>query len=342
MKKNQGEKTLHKSWEEDSAESKLDELIRESNNILDKKTDKIKLDDIYNVNDKNYDPDSSSIAWKYYEMMYGDMIKKDQSVGVAGSPKRILGLFNYTEKNIEQEAWNFLRFNKIVLAGDCVFNFNQKKLKSFLNVLNENQDLLDKLSLCKRMHHSPYNFSLMPVTGGMNKQKQNLSGDRPDVLLYAISEFYKNYKKALETNNMSDIQEKIEELELYNKDVSAISKIIKNNETLQNNVANIRKMLNNLQNELQIIQYQSRGITDLCAYHFLAAIGSFENYVKIFYHLDRDNPVDKSLIETMLDMGQQPIDNPEALNAYMNLAIEYWKRQRSKYPTVVIQNYKTY
>lgn len=302
--------TLGELWTKDFVKGKLDKLIAISNLILDGCLDETISDKEYSYTDKgfrfDYAPDSSSIAWKYYKIMYGDMIDEGKNIDFAGSSAiRIQGLFSYPEKSIKQEEYGNLELGKIALAGDCVFNFNQGKLANFVNLLkkNTNPELLEKLKLCARMHHSPYNFSLMPVTGGMNNQKRSLSGyDRPDVLLYAISKFYENGKIHLEELREPDIQEKMQE---------------------------IRSKLLELQGELQIIQH--RGITDLCAYHFLATIGSFENYVRIFYHLDYDNPIDKSLIEEMLAMGQQPIDNPKALEAYMNLAIAYWKIQRSKY-----------
>lgn len=294
--------TLNGLWNEDSAENKLSDLIKKSNNILDKIISDNEYTSTYVEIENEYEPDSSPIAWKYYKIMYGDMIDEGQGIS---SAIRIQGLFNYKKKSIEQETYGDLELGKIALAGDCVFNFNEKKVKGFKKLLNaekKDHDLQNKLRLCEKMHHSPYNFSLMPVTGGMNNQKRSLSGyDRPDVLLYAISKFYEK--------DMTELTEKTTE--------------------------NYDRLIE-LQGELQIIQH--RGITDLCAYHFLATIGSFENYVRIFYHLDYDNPIDQSLIEAMLTMGQQPIDNPKALEAYMNLAIAYWKIQRSKYE--YIQSHK--
>lgn len=306
-------------WTKDFTKGKLEKLIAISNLILDGCPDETISDKEYTYTYKgrnfDYDADSSSIAWAYYKTMYKGKITivEDQTVNSKCLPTRVEGLFDYTENTPRQEAWGKLKLNKIALAGDCVFNFNEKKVDRFEKLLNEKKDhdLQRKLRLCARMHHSPYNFSFMPVTGGINNQKKKLSGcDRPDVLLYAITKFYEKYQQELE-KNMLDIQ--------------------KNDKRLQDNKAGLRDELQRLQGELQIIQKRERGITDLCAYHFLATIGSFKNYVRIFYHLDHNNPIDKSLVEAMLAMGKQPIDEPDALEAYMNLAIAYWKIQRSKY-----------
>lgn len=319
--------TLGELWTKDFAKGKLDKLIAISNLILDGCPDETISDKEYTYTykglDFDYDPDSSSIAWAYYKTMYIGKIpikvKEDKNINSKGLPARIQGLFNYTEESIEQVTYGDLKLDKIALAGDCVFNFNQGKLANFVNLLKENTnlELLEKLKLCARMHHSPYNFSLMPVTGGMNNQKRSLSGyDRPDVLLYAISKFYENGKINLEELREPDIQEKIKD---------------------EKKMHEIRDKLWELQDELRIIQH--REITDLYAYHFLATIGSFENYVRIFYHLDDNNPIDRSLVKEMLALGKESFDDKknkkkmsvDALNAYMDLAITYWKAQRSKY-----------
>lgn len=314
--------TLGDLWKEDfEKNNKLEDFVKISNKILNGCQDATIPDEkytyTYQEKEYKYDPDSSSIAWAYYKTMYGDMIKGTKRVEIVGETKRIQGLVNYKKNGIKQEPYGDLELGKIALAGDCVFNFNEKKVERFKKLLKKDHDLQNKLRLCEKMHHSPYNFSLMPVTGGMNNQKQSLSGyDRPDVLLYAISKFYEK--------DMTELTEKT--TEIYDR-------------------------LIELQGELQIIQH--RGITDLCAYHFLATIGSFENYMRIFYHLDlqreqynideklkkidpKENNLnlDERLYIAMLTMGQQPIDNPEDLKAYMNLAIAYWKIQRSKYESL--------
>lgn len=319
--------TLGELWTKDFAKGKLDKLIAISNLILDGCPDETISDKEYTYTYQgfrfDYDPDSSSIAWAYYKTMYdGISIVEEEEVNSEYLPTRVKSLFYYSENNLEQKACGGdLQLNKVELAGDCVFNFNQRKLANFVNLLNENtnQELLEKLKLCARMHHSPYNFSLMSVTGGMNNVKGSQYKDRIDVLLYAIKENYKANKDNLEDirscKNEEEIREKIKVPEGY-----------------------------------QIFQQRKKSKNDLRANHFLATIGSFENYMRIFYHLDlqreqynvdeklkkidpKENNLnlDERLYIAMLTMGQQPIDNPGDLEAYMNLAIAYWKIQRSKY-----------
>ena len=135
--------------------------------------------------------DRNEEAWKLYQSIYGDRIKRIENTDYA----RML----YGENNI------------IEVSGDCCFNFNVKKYKYFedtiikgtidedtLNRMNElgvNEDdyrtyLLRLLRFCKMFHHSPTNIALMPKTGKMNNKKQQIANDRFDSFLWSLELLY--------------------------------------------------------------------------------------------------------------------------------------------------------
>uniref|UniRef100_UPI0026100331 hypothetical protein n=1 Tax=Clostridium sp. TaxID=1506 RepID=UPI0026100331 len=82
------------------------------------------------------------------------------------------------------------------IAGDCIFNFNEKKLKLFKELLDvEDYPLLE---YCSSNHHELCNFSFMPITGGMNNKKgilhcnseENYAYDRFDLFIYELNQYY--------------------------------------------------------------------------------------------------------------------------------------------------------
>ena len=124
------------------------------------------------------------------------------------------------------------KYPKFKVAGDCDFNFNDKKVRLFEKfLLKEDMELL---KVCHDNHHELWNFSFMPITGAMNNTKGCLrsiaaeikdavSYDRPDVLIYELDNYYKNLptrifskynKEALEwyLGNFSDVYEYCKEI----------------------------------------------------------------------------------------------------------------------------------
>lgn len=291
---------------EDDSEKSLEERL------LDLKKVDIDLDLKYPFDTKKnvYDPDSSLRAWEYYFEMYYEFLSnveeedknllfekrfgKKNKFWLSGKAyKRVVGTFCYFEN--KDYIWPYkldscwLKEGKnIGIAGDCTFNFNEKKVSHFWNVIEkddnkENQQIKEILLLCSSMHHSPFNFSLMPTTGGLNNIKGRNALDRIDVFLNTLKNIYEKIKK----------NEEIEEI-------------------------NVTKT------------------TGRALIHFLKCIGSFENYCKIFYQLDYEEGNKENLVQKLLDNAEEykSIENSDQLVKYMELAVEYWEKQKEKYEKV--------
>ena len=166
-----------------------------------------------------YDPDASLRAWEYYFKMYYEFLSNvDNEYEVFSIEenrfwfikenavyKRVAGTFCYFKNG--KYIWPYkldeskLREGKnIGIAGDCVFNFNEKKFSRFWKMIEKdnnkkNQQIKEILLLCSSMHHSPFNFSLMPTTGGLNNIKGKNALDRIDVFLNTLKNIYEKIKK---------------------------------------------------------------------------------------------------------------------------------------------------
>ncbi|MGY3725078.1 hypothetical protein SAMN05421767_1225 [Granulicatella balaenopterae] len=136
---------------------------------------------IYKEDNIDYDPDSSPFAWKYYHTMYSELIswtdnenKTDKKYYRREGIRKIavfsLGV-NHTLQQIKYQEYSEENdTSSLKYGGDCAFNFNNLKYARFLKLVN-NKDLYNKLNFCAMMHHSPFNFSLMPRTGNLNNAK---------------------------------------------------------------------------------------------------------------------------------------------------------------------------
>lgn len=174
----------------------MENLKKLEKRLLDLKDAEIDLHLEYPFDTKKnvYDPDSSLRAWEYYFKMYYEFLSNveeedknllfEEELGKKFWPsgnvyKRVVGTFCYFEKNkyiwpYKLDSRWFKKYKNIGIAGDCVFNFNEKKVPNFekiikkdnLNDQNTKEQIKVVLSLCSRMHYSPFNFSLMPTTGG--------------------------------------------------------------------------------------------------------------------------------------------------------------------------------
>ena len=150
--------------------------------------------------DKSHDCDSAKDVWMalydiIYQDKFGDMlnftIKSDK--GTSDRCKRW-----YIKIDADKQPALRKRFPTFKMAGDCIFNFNHKKIKLFREIIGEQENEL--LAMCQDHHHSLVNFSFMPITGGLNNTKGTLrcengiekkSFDRPDVLIAELEKFYK-------------------------------------------------------------------------------------------------------------------------------------------------------
>lgn len=231
---------------------------------------------------------------------------------------------------------------QIELAGDCVFNFKKDgKAKGIYKVIKEEiesakeekqksklEKLKEEWDYCLSMHHSPYNFSLIPGTGGMNNQKKC---DRPDCLLYALDHLYKNLdeKKGKATEGLENEYERCMERDGIKGECEQLKDEIYR---LQNKAG--------AEGKAQVIQYRKKGMNDIIAFDFLRKTGSVENYAKLFYHLDVSHEDEKQLLHDMIELGEKEIPSEEMetsnkdienIEMYLNLAVRYWKMQRKKY-----------
>lgn len=277
-----------------------------------------------------YDPDSSLRAWEYYFKMYYEFLSNveeedknllfEEELGKKFWPidnvyKRVVGTFCYFEN--KDYIWPYKldrcwlkEGQNIGIAGDCVFNFNEKKVSHFWKMIKKdnnkknqqkNQQIKEILLLCSSMHHSPFNFSLMPTNGGLNDIK-GIGLDRIDIFLNKLKNIYDDLKKLDESGiKKSDIKEFENYIHIHIQKKGKIGEI----------------------------DVSTRGGKALI--HFLWCIGSFKNYCKIFYQLDYEENENNNLVQRLLDNADKSIENPDQLVEYMKLAVEYWKKQKEKY-----------
>lgn len=172
-----------------------------------KKDIEIKLKSNYSFNsDKyTYDPDSSPLAWDYYLIVHKDEFNIEIEQLSNGFDARMPNGF---AKPGGQVRRIIAVYKNITIAGDCAFNFNDKKLMGFWEILglDEKESMKSLLLLCCFMHHSVFNFTLMPRTGGLNDVKgvkicDTQGFDRLDAFLFRLNDFYNS--RNLEHNILS-------------------------------------------------------------------------------------------------------------------------------------------
>ncbi|MBR5950997.1 MAG: hypothetical protein IKZ87_06145 [Actinomycetaceae bacterium] len=140
-----------------------------------------------------YEYDSSPELWEYYARLYEYEFEPHKDDG-----RRITKTATINGQTME-------------MAGDCFFNFNEKKSKKFKKIrgVKDEPSLVSELDKLKeKWHHSKENCILLPVTGGLNNVKgmAYLKGeeiyvcgsggcgskpyDRPDTFLCLVNDFY--------------------------------------------------------------------------------------------------------------------------------------------------------
>lgn len=148
--------------------------------------------------------DSSPETWndlflKVYRDRFDALFDFNNLSDVGTNPecKRIYARLNFNKNPDLQD-----KFAHFKVAGDCDFNFNDKKVKIFEKILGEtNNDLLKK---CHEHHHSFCNFSFMPITGGLNNSKGTLKHekelcplDRFDSFICELDKYYNGQDTAI-------------------------------------------------------------------------------------------------------------------------------------------------
>lgn len=118
-----------------------------------------------------FDPDSSPLAWKSYFLYYQ----------------------NGDETKLKLKRNRLILENKIgkypiTIGGDTSFNFNEKKINKFMELIAETPGLevKQKLDECHSMHYSVLNFDLVPAIGGLNIIKGKLKIRGNEILYHDL------------------------------------------------------------------------------------------------------------------------------------------------------------
>lgn len=184
-------------------QSRLNQLVTTSKEILDKKENSLEISEGYF---DSWEPDASPIAWCYYTNLY---VKSTDGINnkynfcekfSKGTHKALpyhksnsrISVYLNTDRTIIIKHND----NDIEVSGDCCFNFNVTKVKTFKKIIEESENEYAKslLNIATKMHHSPFNFALMPINGGMNKIKGDGEHglDRFDLFISALDLFFEN------------------------------------------------------------------------------------------------------------------------------------------------------
>lgn len=142
------------------------------------------------------DPDSSKVAWEYYREIYSGNHKLNQWFHLDIQRKHSIRFISF----IKSEYGDRIDAHKFSVGGDVIFNFKDEKMERFNKIIQNDKkaDTEAKNQTSKRLekfaarHHQLYNFSLMPVSGGMNNYKgcRAYGLDRPDELFYKLKLFF--------------------------------------------------------------------------------------------------------------------------------------------------------
>lgn len=233
-----------------------------------------------NGNKGKFDPDSSPEAWDYFKVFSGEI--KDLNL------------------NSNRLIW---KSKTIDIAGDCSFNFNDNKMKSFEEILQKPKlEVCPKLKLevCQKMHHNLLNFDLIPVTGGMNNLKGNLKYDKENKILV--------HDLGRPSENMHD------RLDTF---VTFIDYSLKKRNELKQNIPCIKEIGEFFSNSIFTTSLKGENFGVL--YDFMDNYENVYTYCKKFYNIDSISFIDK-----LVASGKKPIEDVKSLNDYMDLAIDYW------------------
>ena len=100
--------------------------------------------------------------------------------------------YNKKEKKIVKKNTTINENDYIHLSGETAFNFKQMHYKRYKKFLEENDDYVLKLHLCKQSTYTPANISLLPQTGDLQNVKKGIGSDRLDTFVWALNAYYSN------------------------------------------------------------------------------------------------------------------------------------------------------
>lgn len=256
-----------------------------------------------NGKDIYFEPDSSPEAWKHYKTIYGqdnylnnyfkdDYNKYDfdkqyfynlfYNLYNKRPPKKELPYVNepiisnssYTRgnrlyvlpKNVKIENIKNKEYTIATnrLGGDCDFNFNEKKLKAFSYIIqndnsaskDEKAEASSQLKRCNDMHHRLLNFSLIQAMGDLQGVKGSNRFDRLDTFISELNKYFCGTSNAVLLlsspanrsalisflSNFRDIYEYCEAF-YFIKDKSFIDEIIEQGKMPIKNVTDLKRYM---------------------------------------------------------------------------------------------------
>lgn len=141
-------------------------------------------------NDKKHDIDSCMDVWEgFYKKVYTKFFDKYFDFSKIEDKETNANCKRYYIK-LRKDIDISKKFPQFKIAGDCIFNFNNKKVEKFQSWIDQSSEK-NLLKQCVAMHHSFENFAFMPITGGMNNQKGRHPFDRPDTHISEIQKYFK-------------------------------------------------------------------------------------------------------------------------------------------------------
>ena len=158
------------------------------------------------------------------------------------------------------------------------------------------------------MHHSLWNFDLIPRTGALNNVKGKL--------------YYHGLKNDWYIYSSGTPKEKYDRLDsfLYFLDKS----IKERNEINETNNANINEIGNYLSHSIFKESLATENFSVL--YSLIDNFKNSSEYVNVFYpELNKD----KKPLNDLIESGQKPIDSTERVIEYIELAIRFWEAKEA-------------
>lgn len=142
--------------------------------------------------DKIHDPDSCKDVWDdFYNKVYKNEFEKYfdfNDIEDKETNFKCKRLYIKLRKDMDYGQ----KFPKFKMAGDCIFNFNSKKVEIFKKYIDRSCEGENLLNECSNRHHKFANFAFMPITGGMNSVKGIILSklDRPDIYINELKKYF--------------------------------------------------------------------------------------------------------------------------------------------------------